>query len=140
MPVLGSIVPTLPVRSLEPALAFYCKLGFSVRHRDEGFAIIIRDVVELHLTPLNDDTWRTREDFHERPVKSGAESFLPGTASCRIEVDDVRALFEECARQDLLQPLAVVREQWWGDLDFGVLDSDRNLITFFQRAPPATSV
>jgi hypothetical protein len=87
----------------------------------------------LHLTPLNDEGWRARSDFIERPVKSGAESFLPGTASLRIQVDDVRALYAECASKGVLHPKGTLREQRWGDLDFGILDVDGNLITFYQR-------
>ena len=33
----------------------------------------------------------------EKPVCSGAESFIAGTASTRIEVQDVDALYEELA-------------------------------------------
>jgi hypothetical protein len=37
----------------------------------------------------------SREDLARRPVRSGAESFLAGTASCRIEVAEVDAPFDE---------------------------------------------
>jgi catechol 2,3-dioxygenase-like lactoylglutathione lyase family enzyme len=128
-------MPALPVRNLDAALDFYRdKLGFTVRHREHrGGAIIVRDAAELHLTPLNDESWKTRPDFTERPVKSGAESFLPGTASLRIEVDDVRALYADCASKGILHPKGSLREESWGDTDFGILDVDRNLLTFFQR-------
>jgi hypothetical protein len=82
MPTLGSVMPVLPVRSLDAALDFYReKLGFTVRHREDGGgAIIVRDAAEFHLTQLNDESWRQRADFIERPVKSGAESlFTPFT-------------------------------------------------------------
>jgi len=37
MPTLGAIMPALPVRNLDAALALYCeKLGFAVRHRMDG--------------------------------------------------------------------------------------------------------
>jgi catechol 2,3-dioxygenase-like lactoylglutathione lyase family enzyme len=128
-------MPALPVRSLDAALDFYRdKLGFTVRHREDGGgAIIVRDSAELRLTQLNDESWRERADFIERPVKSGAESFLPGTASLRIRVDDVEALYAECVSKGILHPKGSLREQWWGDIDFGVLDVDRNLLTFYQR-------
>ena len=107
MPTLGAIMPALPVRNLDAALALYCeKLGFAVRHRMDGGggAIIVRDDAELHLTLLNDESWRARPDLIERPIKSGAESFLPGTASLRIRVDGVRALYAECAANCILHP------------------------------------
>jgi catechol 2,3-dioxygenase-like lactoylglutathione lyase family enzyme len=132
---LGSIMPALPVRNLDAALDFYRdKLGFTVRHREDGGgAIVVRDAVELHLTQLNDESWKVRPDFFDRPVKSGAESFLPGTASLRIQVDDVRELYAQCASKGILHPKGSLREESWGDTDFGILDVDRNLITFFQR-------
>jgi catechol 2,3-dioxygenase-like lactoylglutathione lyase family enzyme len=137
VPRLLSIVPAVPVRDLDVALRFYCdKLHFRVRHRenDGGGAILERDSAELHLTRLDDESWKARADFGARPVKSGAESFLPGTASFRIEVDDVRALYAECASGGVVHAKAPLREQGWGDVDFGVGDPDGNLLTFFQRA------
>jgi catechol 2,3-dioxygenase-like lactoylglutathione lyase family enzyme len=141
VPRLGSITPALPVSNLDASLDFYReKLGFAVRHSEGGGAIVFRDAAELHLTQLNDESWRTRPDFIDRPVKSGAESFLPGTASLRIQVDDVRALYADCASKGILHPKRTLREQWWGDIDFGILDLDRNLITFYQRAVTAPQV
>jgi catechol 2,3-dioxygenase-like lactoylglutathione lyase family enzyme len=109
---LGSIMPALPVRNLDAALDFYRdKLGFTVRHREDGGgAIVVRDAVELHLTQLNDESWKVRPDFFDRPVKSGAESFLPGTASLRIQVDDVRELYAQCASKGILHPKGSLRE------------------------------
>jgi catechol 2,3-dioxygenase-like lactoylglutathione lyase family enzyme len=134
VPKLVSIMPAVPVRNLDASLAFYRdKLGFTVRHREQGGAIIVRDATERHLTQLDDESWKTRPDFLSRPVKTGAESFLPGTASYRIGVDDVRLLHEECVAMGIVSPNAPLREQWWGDVDFGVLDVDRNLVTFFQH-------
>jgi catechol 2,3-dioxygenase-like lactoylglutathione lyase family enzyme len=135
VPTLGSIMPALPVRNLDAALDFYRdKLGFTLRHREDGGgAIVIRDAVELHLTQLNDESWKVRPDFIDRPVKSGAESFLSGTASLRIQVDDVRELYAQCASKGILHPKGSLREESWGDTDFAILDVDRNLITFFQR-------
>ena len=135
---LHEAVPVLAIRDLERAVAFYTgKLGFAVRHRETGFAIVRRDGIELHLTPLTDESWRRRPDFVERPVSSGAESFLPGTGACRIRVEGIDALFAEYRGRGLLRPNARVRDQWWGDRDFAVLDADGNALTFFER--PATA-
>ena len=47
----------------------------------------------LNLWESSDESWRERDDLRDRPVCSGAESFIAGTASCRIMVDEVdRAL------------------------------------------------
>jgi catechol 2,3-dioxygenase-like lactoylglutathione lyase family enzyme len=131
MTTMLEIRPALPVYDLARSLAFYQdKIGFLVRHQDDGFAILVRDAVELHLWLANDDSWRKRQG--KEPVVSGAESFIAGTASCRIKVDDIESLYK------VIEPLGVVHgnspitTQPWGDRDFGVLDPDGNLITFFQ--------
>lgn len=136
MPRLSAIMPAIPVRNLDGAMDFYrSKLGFSIRHREEGSAIVVRDTVELHLTRLEDESWRRRPDFVERPVKSGAESFLPGTASVRIRVEDVATLYAEYAAQGALRANATLCERSWGDIDFGVVDLDGNLMTFYEPMP-----
>lgn len=140
MAKLLSIVPSVPVRVLEVAVAFYRdKLGFRVRHRlEDGGAFVARDGIELHLTRLDDDSWRTRSDFGTRPVQSGAESFLPGTCAYRIEVDDVRTLYAEYEAAGATHPKGTLREQPWGEIDFGVPDPDGNLLTFYHRVPAGT--
>src|SRR5438874_7000623 len=41
----------------------------------------------------------------EQPVRSGAESFIAGTASCRIEVEGVDDLFGELEPRGILHPV-----------------------------------
>ena len=131
---LSETVPVLAVRDLERAVAFYAEqLGFAARHRASGFAIVRRDAAELPLTQLSDEGWRGRADFAERPVVSGAESFLPGTGAFRVRVEGVDAVLTEYHAKGLLRPRACVRDQWWGDRDFPLVDCDGNLLTFFER-------
>ena len=133
MPKLRDTIPTLAVRHLAKAVAFYAeKLGFVARHQEEGFAIVCRDAAEIHLTQLNDERWKERRDFRERPVLSGAESFLSGTGACRIRVEGIDDLYAEYQQQGVIHPNGDIRDQWWGDRDFGVLDLDRNALTFFE--------
>ncbi len=135
MPTLGRTIPTLAVRDLAAAATFCAdKLGFAERHREEGFAIVCRDDATIHLTQLNDESWLERSDLRERPVVSGAESFLSGTGTCRVQVQGLDELFREYGRNGGLGPNARIRNQWWGDRDFVVLDVDRNAITFFEPA------
>jgi catechol 2,3-dioxygenase-like lactoylglutathione lyase family enzyme len=90
-------IPALPVQDIKQSIEFYTtKLGFSVPHHDNGFAIVVRDEVEIHLWASSDESWRNRgASLATRPIISGAESFIAGTASCRIEVEGIDQLFEE---------------------------------------------
>jgi hypothetical protein len=79
--------------------------------------------------------WRDRQG--ETPfnaIESGAESFLAGTASCRIEVEGLDELYREYREQGILHPTASdITTEWWGERDFHTLDLDGNLLTFFER-------
>ena len=70
----------------------------------------------------------------DRPICSGAESFLAGTASCRIEVSDIDALFDELRSVGVLHDVS--REGMsatdFGTKEFATLDTDGNLLTFFR--------
>ena len=131
---LGRTNPALPVLDIGAALTHYVeRLGFEVRHSTEDFAVLARDDAVLHLWAASDGEWRTRTDFSAEPVCSGAESFLAGTASCRIEVADIDALFAELKRAGVLHgvsdPGPSVTD--WGAREFAALDLDGNLLTFF---------
>lgn len=132
---LSQTVPALPVASAEAAAAFYAdRLGFATVHLADGFAVVRRDDAELHLWQADDAGWRERADLAERPVCSGAESFLAGTASCRVRVDDVDALFAELAQVDVLHPVSrhAVNTTDFGTREFAVLDLDGNLLSFYR--------
>ena len=86
MVTLSQTIPALPVHDAAGAVDFYReKLGFDVLHHDGGFAVLARDEAVVHLWEAGDESWRRRESMEE-PVRSGAESFIAGTASCRIMV------------------------------------------------------
>ena len=87
----------------------------------------------MNLWGATDDSWRSRQRLAERPIDSGAESFLAGTASCRIEVADVDALFAELEAADVLHPVSKggVGATDFGTREFATLDLDGNLLSFF---------
>ena len=127
-------IPALPVREAGAAVAFYVeRFGFEVLHHDGGFAVLRRDEAVLHLWESGDESWRSRGDFAEKPVCSGAESFLAGTASARIEVADVDGLYEELRAAEVLHPVSRdgVDDTDFGTHEFSALDLDGNLIGFF---------
>jgi catechol 2,3-dioxygenase-like lactoylglutathione lyase family enzyme len=133
---LFGAVPALPVQEVEAAARFTAeRMGFSVRHEEDSFATLMRDEAELLLWAASDQGWRERVNFVEEPVRTGAESFIAGTSSCRIEVVGVDGLYAEMARADILHPgdpgHAVDTD--WGTREFATLDLGGNLLTFFQR-------
>jgi catechol 2,3-dioxygenase-like lactoylglutathione lyase family enzyme len=131
---LTQTIPAMPVRDAAVAVGFYRdRLGFDVLHHDGGFAVLGRDEAVVHLWQAGDESWRDRGSL-ERPVRSGAESFLAGTASCRILTDAVDDLYEELRRADVLHPVSRdgVGETDFGTREFATLDLDGNLISFFQ--------
>lgn len=129
---LGRTIPALPVRDVAAAVTFYAdRLGFHVLHHDDGFAVLRRDDAVLHLWESGDESWQTRAGSGS-PVRSGAESFLAGTASCRIEVTDLDALYVEMRAAGVLHPVSRrgVDTTDFGTREFSALDLDGNLIGF----------
>jgi hypothetical protein len=108
--------------------------GFDTRHETRDFAVLVRDDAVLHLWGATDDDWRSREDLDRHPICSGAESFLAGTASRRIEVSDVDALFAELQFAGVLHDVSRtgVTTTDFGTREFATLDRDGNLVTFFR--------
>jgi catechol 2,3-dioxygenase-like lactoylglutathione lyase family enzyme len=131
---LSQTIPALPVRDADAAVDFYRdRLGFRVVHHDGGFAVLGRDDAVVHLWQAGDESWRERKSL-EQPVRSGAESFIAGTASCRILVEGVDELYSELSRKDVLHPVSAegVSETDFGTREFATLDQDGNLVAFFQ--------
>ena len=135
---LTQAIPAMPVRDAAAAVEFYRdRLGFEVLHHDGEFAVLRRNDAVVHLWQAGDESWRERDSI-ERPVRSGAESFIAGTASCRIEVQGVDELFEELRPREVLHPVSThgVDETDFGSREFATLDQDGNLVTFFQWVSP----
>ena len=130
---LAQAIPALPVRDAASAVEFYRdKLGFDVVHHDGGFAVLKRDGAEVHLWEASDESWRRRSS-DETPVRSGAESFIAGTASCRIATEGVDELYGELRKRGVLHPVSRggVDQTDFGTREFAALDPDGNLLTFF---------
>jgi hypothetical protein len=132
---LKHAIPALPVRDVGAAVAHYReRFGFEAPHETDDFAVLVRDHAVVHLWGATDEDWRSRGDLAAQPIRSGAESFLAGTASCRIEVEDVDALFEELKAARVLHPTvrAGVVSTDFGTREFATVDIDGNLLTFFR--------
>lgn len=134
---LSTTVPALPVQDIDVATAFYEKrYGFTCGYSDIGFARLRRDDAEINLWASSDAGWKTRSTFATSPIESGAESFLAGTASCRIEVDLVDELYVELSRAGVLHPVdrGSPEDTEWGTREFATLDLEGNLLTFYAIA------
>ena len=84
---------------------------------------------------MDDERMRRFGPTHgAHPIRSGAESFLAGTASCRIEVADVDGLFPELRSRGVLHDASsdTVTVTDLGTSEFAAVDSDGNLLTFFR--------
>jgi len=138
---LTQTIPAMPVRDMTAAVGFYeSKLGFATLHHGGGFAVMCRDDAVVHLWESSDEAWRKGIDA-ERPVCSGAESFIAGTASFRVNVDgpeSVDELYAELSRADVLHPVSQggVEDTDFGTHEFSALDLDGNLIGFFTWVEP----
>lgn len=131
MSMMQIAVPALPVRNTERAAQFYSeRLGFRIVHCDSGYAIAARDHIEIHLWAATDETWKDRD--RETPLVSGAETFLAGTASCRIQVTQIEALCDVYQKAGVLHPNGSLCDKPYGLREFAILDLDGNLITFFK--------
>ena len=127
-----STVPALPSADVARSVAFYRdRLEFEVVHEEAGFAALRRDGASVHIWGATDEAWRAGLDT-EKPVRSGAESFIAGTASCRIAVDGIDALYEHCTAAGIVHPNGALTAQPWGSRDFTILDPDGNAVAFFE--------
>jgi len=115
-------VPALPVSDEQRAVDFWVQvLGFqALTHDGQPLGILVRDDVEIHLWVADGSA-------------KGAERYLAGSASCRLQVDGVDALHERCRERGVVHPSAPLRDQPWGVREFGALDPDGNLLTLYQQ-------
>lgn len=128
-------IPAMPTSDMARSLAFdRDRLGLTVGFQADGFAKLVRDSVELHLWAATDASWTTRGG-DTSPVRSGAETFIAGTASCRIGVEGVDELHQVIEPLGILHPNSRLADTDFGTREFGVLDPDGNLVTFFERRP-----
>jgi hypothetical protein len=112
--ILRSAVPVLPTTAISQAITFYEQLGFQTLHQDAEYAIFRRDSVELHV-------WLSPEPF------------LAENSSCRVQVSNIEALYQEYQAKGLLEHQTTVSVKPWGAKELVVFDPDRVLLIFFEQ-------
>jgi len=119
-PRMLTAVPVLLSLDIPATVNFYTtNLAFSCPYQDSGFAILQRDSLYLHFTGC-------------------AEQHLVDWSSCRVAVEGVDALYEECSQHGLIHPNARLADTEYGTREFGILDLHGVLITFFEMKSRGT--
>jgi catechol 2,3-dioxygenase-like lactoylglutathione lyase family enzyme len=129
-------IPALPVHNIDKGTKFYeDKFGFTCRHKDDGFSKLVRDEIEIHLWASCDRNWKWRSIFlFLKPIWSGAETFIAGTHSCRIQVIEIDKFYNEFKKTNVLyNSKTLIEKTNWGTREFPALDLHGNLLTFFER-------
>ena len=106
--------PNLPSRNLRETAAFYARLGFEERFRDDGWLILSRGPLELEFFPWPAIDPRTT------------------IASCCVRVDNVDELHAAFATAGLSEKgtprLTSPKNEPWGLRTFALVDPDGNLL------------
>jgi len=114
MPILHAIAPRFAVGNAEQTLAFYERIGFACTHQEEGFMIVERDAVQLHLHPSN-----------ETPTRHGA---------FWIRVSNIEALYQEYLAANVVTS-SQVKAKPWGFKEFHICDPFQNIFIFAESLP-----
>lgn len=136
--LLRRAVPSLTVRDLGEAEAFYARLGFTVSSRYEDFLILLAGDVELHLGEWHEhDPDRTDGGFYLRvddadavygPLRAGLERdgvlyLAPADGLTPAHTADLRA---RRAAGERLVRLHEIADKPWGTREFTVIDPGGN--------------
>ena len=108
-PVIHAIVPRIAVGNAEQTRDFYARIGFACTYQVEGFMIVERDGVQLHLHPSD-----------EPPARHGA---------FWIRVSNIEALYQEYMAVNVITS-SRVKPQPWGFKEFHICDPFRNIFIF----------
>lgn len=116
IPALNSAVPVLASLNITKTIQFYCSvLGFTKIYEEPAvYGIVQRDAVQIHF-------WAC------------SEKHIAENTACRISVQEIDALYAEFQPKGVVHLNAPLQEKPWGTREFGVVDEDGNLITFFEK-------
>src|SRR3954469_8563611 len=110
--MLKSAVPVLASLNEEDTIDFYTKkLGFTFHSSWEGYLILSRDEINLHLWPCTDPK-------------------IAKATGCYINVTEVDKLYAEFEPLGIVHPNGVLQEMPWRMKQFSILDNNGNIIHF----------
>ena len=113
------IIPVLPSADIARDVAWYKeKIGFKVRFSDSMYAGLLRDGIHIHLQ------WHA--DTESDPLLGGSV--------IRIDVKNIKPLYEELLERGLVKPEALKTNTPWNTNEFGFFDLNKNAIFFMENA------
>jgi hypothetical protein len=102
---LAHVAPRFVARDREATLRFYAILGFQPTYDEDGFLILTRDSVSLHVNVYNEGGMRS---------------------VCWVGVENIRALYSACAGAGIVRH--PIEEKSYGLTELTVCDPFGNLI------------
>jgi hypothetical protein len=87
------------------------KLGFTFHSSWEGYLILSKDKVQLHLWPCNDPD-------------------IPKNTGCYINVKEIDKLYAQYEPLGVIHPEGKLEEKPWRMKQFSILDNNGNIIHF----------
>ena len=110
---LLNIIPVLPSANIARDIAWYNeKAGFTTHFSDNMYAIIYRDKLIIHLQ------WHADTDNDP----------LLGGSVIRIQVKDIKPLFDELVQRGTVNADAFKTNTPWNTNEFGFFDLNKNAI------------
>ncbi len=113
---LTAAIPLLAVADIARGVGFYQRIGFRSVFVADDYAVLARDDVSLHL-------WRC------------VDRVVADNTACRMRVEGIDALYEECHAAGALHPDGDLRRTAWNTREFTVLDPQGGAITFAEALP-----
>lgn len=110
---LKYIIPVLPSEDIERDVAWYReKVGFEPYYVDNMYAVIYRENLVIHL------------QWHADTV----DDPLLGGSVIRLNVKNIRPLFDELVERGTVAPDKFRKNTPWGTNEFGFFDLNNNAI------------
>ena len=113
---LQRAIPVLASLNIHKTVQFYKqKMDFDkIGSKDEDYAVISRNKVEIHF-------WKCNDKIH------------PENTSCHVHVLDVDTLYTKMKNAGVFHSNGPLKIQPWGVREFAILDEDGNMIKFGQN-------